>query len=81
MRTLALFFGWPSGGVWSNLLASAITGSAVWLWGRRHVRSLRRDVRELLDAHHGLATAHEATSTQVHELHLALIPPTKPPAE
>lgn len=55
------FFAWPDGGVWSNLIASALTvlpGLAV------HHRRLSRK----LDAHHArlerLAAAQPATETQ-----------------
>lgn len=40
MRTLALFFGWPAGGVWSNLLASAICSAAVYV--KLHFEAIRR---------------------------------------
>lgn len=26
------FFGWPDGGIWSNLLASVIVGVALYFW-------------------------------------------------
>lgn len=48
----ASFFGWPSGGVWSNLLASLMwTGPAFVthhvLIRRHHTRTTARQTREL----------------------------------
>lgn len=71
MHALALFFSWPTGGVWSNLVASAIVGGLAWLWARRHVKALRSQVHELMDAH-------RHTAAQVHELHQTLHPPDDP---
>lgn len=45
------FFSWPSGGVWSNLLASLIVGVALYFWkGRAWVRKAeihRQKIHEL----------------------------------
>lgn len=50
MSVLRLFFDWPNGGVWSNLLASAIWTVPALGW---HHRAVRRH----LDRHHAATNA------------------------
>lgn len=38
MEVVRSFFGWPDGGVWSNLLASALTVLPGLVWHHRSVR-------------------------------------------
>lgn len=62
----SFFFGWYQGGVYSNLIASAVTGggaAAFTLWRvRRHHERTRDELREHRDH---LAEHHEATRTHV----------------
>lgn len=46
MHTLALFFAWPDGGVWSNLLASALTVVPGFVWHHRRIRKAHADALE-----------------------------------
>ena len=52
MSVLALYFGWPAGAVYSNLLASAIC--AVFVWWRLRVRMVAHHLEQLAqrDQHH-----------------------------
>lgn len=55
-----LFFGWPAGAVWPNLVASVVTFSCGLLWARRSVvrkfeeqlRLNREHTQRQLDEHH-----------------------------
>lgn len=38
MSVLDLWFGWPDGQVWPNLLASALPAAGAWLLARKAVR-------------------------------------------
>jgi len=44
--TLSAFFSWPSGGVWSNLLASALTVVPGFIWHHRSIRKVHADALE-----------------------------------
>lgn len=66
MSTWDLFFAWPAGGVWSNVIASVICFAVAWLWARRHIRLLHRQVRDL-------HARHDETHRRVTELHDQLI--------
>ena len=66
---IGLYFGWPAGAVWSNLLASVICVAVAW-WRLRarmiaqHLERLAQaerhhaDLRAQADAHHEAALAH-----------------------
>lgn len=48
---------WPLGGLrdgwvqtYPNILASVLCGVALWLWGRRHLKRLHRQHREIVAA-------------------------------
>jgi hypothetical protein len=69
VSVLTLYFGWPAGAVWSNLLASAICSALIW-WRLRarmiahHAEALTQDVKHHLermtqaDEHHEALKAH-----------------------
>ena len=46
MNPLDVFFSWPQGGVWSNLLASAIVGVPAFIWGHRHFKKIHKHNEE-----------------------------------
>lgn len=48
MTTLRTFFGWPDGGVWSNLIASAAWVPLAALWHRRKLREHAAELRQHL---------------------------------
>lgn len=39
METVKLFFGWPGGAVWGNLLASALTVMPGLVWHHRKLKA------------------------------------------
>lgn len=48
---------WPLGNIhdgwvqtYPNILASVLVGAVLWLWGRRHLRRLHRQHREIVAA-------------------------------
>ena len=47
-----LFFHWPDGGVWSNLVASAIWTTPTLLFAWRKLRAWRQHVHDRLDDLH-----------------------------
>lgn len=53
---------WDS--VYPNLVASAISGSALWLWGRWHLRRLHQRHDELRVA---IANLHEKTQAKARD--------------
>lgn len=42
MTTWQTFFSWPTGGIWSNLLASVIWGSLAFAWAHRKIKNLHK---------------------------------------
>ena len=51
MHTLLIFFGWPMGAVYGNILASALV--AVWVTVQsRSVKAVQAEVRDLHEKHH-----------------------------
>lgn len=66
MSTFEMFFGWPAGGIWSNIIASILTGATVWAWAHRKLGRLHQALTELREAH-------ENTHTLVAQLHQAQI--------
>lgn len=50
MKTFLLFFGWPSGAVWSNIIASVIWGAGGFMIGKSFERRSIKRHQELL--HH-----------------------------
>lgn len=40
MYTFRIFFDWPTGAVWSNILASIMWVIPGYLWGRFHVKKI-----------------------------------------
>jgi hypothetical protein len=63
---LALFFGWPTGAVWGNLLASAICSALIW-W-RLHRQAAAHHAVMLTQA----AAHHLEQMAQAERHHLAL---------
>lgn len=55
MRTVSVFFGWPSGGVWSNLVAALLWGTPAFIG--QHV---------LLRRHHAATTAKQTEELKAH---------------
>lgn len=51
MSTVKAFFGWPTGGIWSNLLASLLWAIPAWVWARHHVHRIHRRLDEHADRH------------------------------
>lgn len=81
MTVWALYFGWPDGAVWPNLLASAITSSltAALLVHRALKKMLERErVRRAaeLAEHHQAVTA--AVAAQLAEHHQAVLAAVRP---
>lgn len=74
MSIWAIFFGWPNGGVWSNLIASGIClaiGSVAALAGLRNLKAtLERHHAERLAQDRALAGE---ASTHREKLHRALL--------
>lgn len=74
MSLWALFFGWPAGGIWPNLLASAVTapagaaagGALVWWRARGHLRSRDEQHAAELTAHHAAIRADVAGQLAAH---------------
>lgn len=70
MHTLGLFFGWPAGGVYSNLVASVICVAVAW-WRIRarliahHAQALAQSAR-----HHKTAMAHAQACHDALTLHV-----------
>lgn len=91
MHWVNVFFGWPAGGVWSNLLASALTTLGVYLRAAAKLRQSRAEDRAAtaaaLAAHRALITAQLAAhrknvATQLaahHQAVLAAVTDTKEP--
>jgi len=51
MHTFLVFFGWPLGAVWPNILASFLV--AVWVTVQsRSIKTLQAEVRDLHERHH-----------------------------
>ena len=58
---LSSWFAWPDGGVWSNLVASGITGGLVWWRARVHIHRVHKahtehvtaEVERILHHFHG----------------------------
>jgi len=50
-----LFFSWPTGGVWSNLVASAIWAIPTAVIAIRKLRKIHRHILQL-HKHHGIDT-------------------------
>ena len=50
MSALTAFFGWPDGGVWSNLIASAAWVPLAGVWHRRTLRRHAAEMRQHLTA-------------------------------
>ena len=52
----ATFFGWPSGGIWSNILASVLWTAPMWLlllWRQRvHLRNEFERMHDHLESAH-----------------------------
>lgn len=46
------FFAWPTGSIWSNLLASALLGAGALLLGKRKLDQHHREHMAKLDAIH-----------------------------
>lgn len=42
MNPIRLFFHWPEGGVWSNIVASALWAIPGYFWGRYHFKKIHR---------------------------------------
>lgn len=57
MHVLWLWFGWPNGGVWSNLVAAVIGWATAWLWARTEVRALHQKLDGLHEKHDRLLAA------------------------
>ena len=88
MSVLALYFGWPAGAVYSNLLASAICAGLVW-WRLRarmilhHAEHLaeteRRHLEHLAQAekHHADLKEHITASRPVSRAAKTLVKPAK----
>lgn len=49
MGVWEIFFGWPNGGVWSNLLASVLWATPALL---AHHKLMMRRISKKLDMHH-----------------------------
>lgn len=73
MNAWSLFFSWPDGGVWSNLIASGLCFILGFLWARRHIHGLRNQVSDL-------TKQHQETHQRIAELHAAYIPSPSEPA-
>lgn len=61
--------GWDA--VYPNLVASAISGTVVWLWARRHIRRLHRrhdELHAMLQAVHKHATGHTASGADTNRI-------------
>lgn len=56
MSVLALFFGWPAGQVWPNIVASGLTAGLAVGWSHRRLR-------KHLDRRHTQLTEHITAST------------------
>ena len=55
MRVVELFFGWPAGAVWANLLASVIWAAPTIAFGARHfARKHRHLLGRVEDLHRRL---------------------------
>ncbi len=60
MRVLSVFFSWPEGGVWSNLLASFIWAAPTFGYALRKQHLHHRRVEQSLAAlHKHLRTGHK----------------------
>lgn len=61
------FFAWYSGGVWGNLLASAIIAIPAYFWGKFHAKKLHKhlDIQDYM---------HDTASKKVEEIHDHLNP-------
>jgi hypothetical protein len=69
--TFELFFGWPAGGVWSNIVASVLWGApAVYAILRKITKNHAEHLR-LLRSHHEehLAVLHEHHARLIEEIH------------
>lgn len=72
------FFGWPTGGVWANLLSSLICLALGYVWGRRAARKIHDKIAALhshvsalggkVDDNHAAVLLHVTTSVnQAHD--------------
>jgi len=77
MSTFLLYFGWPDGAVWSNLLASLICAGVVW-WRLRarmvaqHAEVLAQNVMHHREHLAQSETQHQAIMAQAAALHEGL---------
>lgn len=73
MSPFGVFFGWPAGGVWSNLLASAILAIPGGFALARKLRNQHRQRMAQAERHHteqlAQATAHHNAMRQLAETH------------
>jgi hypothetical protein len=53
MSVLHSWFGWPDGGIWSNLVASAIWAIPTGFFAAKKIRKMHRHILQLHE-HHGI---------------------------
>ncbi len=71
MNPLQLFFHWPEGGVWSNLVASLLwtllAGIPAYFWGRSKARKHLTRIHDRLDSQDRQMALHAARLQAVHK--------------
>jgi Na+/alanine symporter len=77
---LAVFFDWPEGSVWSNLVASALTAAGLWFRAKAKLAQVRAEERATTDqtlAEHRAAVAQQLADH--HQAVLAAVSPKETP--
>lgn len=63
MSVLALFFGWPDGGIWPNIVADALVSGLGLVWSyRRLARRLEAHTEQRLAEHRQALMEHITTT-------------------
>jgi hypothetical protein len=70
------FFGWPGGGVWSNLVASVLTGVGIWLRAKAKLAQARAEDRAATNS--ALAEHRQAIAGQLAAHHQAVLAAVTP---
>jgi hypothetical protein len=76
MSVWDVFFGWPGGGVWSNLVASVLTGVGIWLRAKAKLTQARDEDREATQT--ALAEHRQAITEQLADHHQAVLAAVAP---
>lgn len=49
MNSIRLFFAWPQGGVWANLIASLLWATPAFIYTHRKLRKMHKHIKRVHD--------------------------------